>query len=580
MRRFHFALSVLIILLGTGLMLWLLQLESITPAQSSDLHDAHGHEDSHDTATGPRGGILLGQDREIQLEIKPQKMAFGQLGFEFYAYRKSQAIALAPENLQVVWQRLKEPVAMPVQPIAEGLQSSTQISAPHSFKMRLTLQQAGQSYDYHWEKWEHRLQLSDEQIQANQVDFSRVGPQTLNKEIQLPGQIAVDQEREAHVSPRISGVVLEVHKHLGDPVKQGELLARINSRELGSLKEDYQSQQARFQQAKKLYQLEQEFQTNTHRLLKELADGKALSEIHQDILDTPIGSDRSRLVQAYTTLELAEKNYRRELSLSRARASTELELELAHKAYIDSQAAYRGLIEEIDRQRRLRVLEKKSILEQIQPRLEMARNKLQVLGVGAGDSSTLYDLRSPINGIVLSKHITPGESLMVQEKAFILADLSTVWAEMMIPESQLERVQIGVPVRVESQGGQRQQRGVVSHLGGQVDESSRTAEAHAVIPNPDYFWKPGMFVSLKLQTQATPVKMAVRPGAIQYLNDQAFVFVRAEQNQIQGFPVVLGLETRQWVEIQSGLQPGQSYVSNNAYILKAELEKASASHSH
>jgi membrane fusion protein, heavy metal efflux system len=150
---------------------------------------------------------------------------------------------------------------------------------------------------------------------------------------------------------------------------------------------------------------------------------------------------------------------------------------------------------------------------------------------------------------------------------------------MMIPESQLEQVRIGTSVVVEPQAGSRRQSGHISHLGSVVDENSRTAEAHAEIPNSDRFWKPGMFVTLKLQTHPTPVKMAVKSSAIQFLNEEPFVFVRSGE-QIQGFPVVTGLETSEWIEIKSGLQTGQSYVAENAYVIKAELEKSSAAHSH
>lgn len=580
MRRLHIALSALILLLGSLLILWLSQLETITPTQALAEQEENAEEHSEDEKVGPKGGILLGQEQAIQLELKTNTVAKGQLEFEFYAYQSEKNIPLTPENLKIEWQRLDKVSTMKTQLLPPGgLKSQESINEPHSFEMRLFLKLKDNLYQYHWENFEARVSLTPDQIKENQIRFETVKALTLSTEVQLPGKIAVDQDREAHVSPRVSGVVETVYKHLGDTVKRGDILARLNSRELGDIKEEFQTQQIRYQQADEFYRLEQGFQKHTQALLNALAAGQPLAKIHQKILDTPIGDDRSRLVQAYTEFELAESNYQRESKLNGLNATTRLELQQAHKRYLDSKAAYKGLIEEIDRQRRLQVLAKKAALDQLKPALERARNQLKVLGLAAGDNSTFYDLRSPINGVLISKHIAPGESVLAQSSAFSLADLSGVWAEMMIPESQLEQVRIGASVVVESQAGSRRQSGHISHLGSVVDENSRTAEAHAEIPNSDRFWKPGMFVTLKLQTHPTPVKMAVKSSAIQFLNEEPFVFVRSG-DQIQGFPVVTGLETSEWIEIKSGLQTGQSYVAENAYVIKAELEKSSAAHSH
>jgi len=61
------------------------------------------------------------------------------------------------------------------------------------------------------------------------------GPATsgiLPVEIVLPGEVVVNADRLAHVVPRVSGVVREVHKNLGDSVRQGEVMAVLESREL------------------------------------------------------------------------------------------------------------------------------------------------------------------------------------------------------------------------------------------------------------------------------------------------------------------------------------------------------------
>ncbi len=579
MRRFHFALSALIVLVGGLLILWLSQLETVTPTQAAESHEESGSEHSEEKK-GPHGGVLLGQEQAVQLEVKPNVRADGKMAFTFYAFQKGQSVPLSPENLEVSWQRLVQNNPLSLEAFQNGVRSTTGIDEPHSFVLVLRLSVDDTAYRYQWKNREYRVRLSPEQQRANGLVFEQIKPKVLREEVVLPGKIAVDQDREAHVSPRVAGVVEAVYKHLGDRVRKGELLARINSGELGSLKKRFQLEQTRYTQAKARYELEQKFQQQTQTLLDAMTKGQSLETIHQRLLKTPVGKDREQLITAYTALNLAEKNYERESGLRTENATTEVDFEQAQKAFFDHRARYRGLIEEINRQRGLAVLDKKFAMEQLAPALNMARKQLEVLGVQPGDSSTYYALRSPINGIMISKHIAPGESVMAQEKAFSLADLSAVWAEMMIPEAQLEKVAVGAPVTVASQNGTYQQPGYVTHIGSVVDEHSRTLEAHAEISNASGVWKPGMFVTLRLESRAIPVKMAVRASAIQYLEGQPFVFVRAKDDELQGFPVEMGRETREWVEIKAGLRPGQRYVAKNAYIIKAELEKSSASHDH
>jgi cobalt-zinc-cadmium efflux system membrane fusion protein len=44
--------------------------------------------------------------------------------------------------------------------------------------------------------------------------------------------------------------------------------------------------------------------------------------------------------------------------------------------------------------------------------------------------------------------------------------------------------------------------------------------------------------------------------------------------------VTLGDSDGEWVEIKAGLAPGQRFVVNNSYLIKADIEKSGASHDH
>jgi cobalt-zinc-cadmium efflux system membrane fusion protein len=76
------------------------------------------------------------------------------------------------------------------------------------------------------------VHLSGAQVKQFGVETSAAGPGRLRIEVVLPGEVALNADRVGHVVPRISGVVREVRKNLGDTVRRGEIMAVLESREL------------------------------------------------------------------------------------------------------------------------------------------------------------------------------------------------------------------------------------------------------------------------------------------------------------------------------------------------------------
>ena len=79
---------------------------------------------------------------------------------------------------------------------------------------------------------EERIRLSEEQIQALGIVKATAGAGTLEKVLTLPGEIILNDDRVALVTPYVSGHVKEIRKRQGDPVKKGEVMAVLESREL------------------------------------------------------------------------------------------------------------------------------------------------------------------------------------------------------------------------------------------------------------------------------------------------------------------------------------------------------------
>ncbi len=83
------------------------------------------------------------------------------------------------------------------------------------------------------------VRLTDGELKEFDISVAVAGPGELNVYVMLPGEVSVNEDKMAHIVPRVSGVVREVRKSLGDEVKRGEVIAVIESRELSDAKAEY-----------------------------------------------------------------------------------------------------------------------------------------------------------------------------------------------------------------------------------------------------------------------------------------------------------------------------------------------------
>lgn len=80
-----------------------------------------------------------------------------------------------------------------------------------------------------------RVKLTEEGIKNAGVELAKAEAGTVNLTLSLPGEVALNADKTAHVTPRVSGNVREVMKQLGDVVKKGDILATLDSKELAQL---------------------------------------------------------------------------------------------------------------------------------------------------------------------------------------------------------------------------------------------------------------------------------------------------------------------------------------------------------
>ena len=125
------------------------------------------------------------------------------------------------------------------------------------------------------------VSLSDKEIKEFGIELAVAGPGMLHTVVSLPGEVRINEDRLIHVVPRVSGVVREVRKNLGDGVRAGEVMVVISSRELADLRSAYLAAleradlaRADFERVEKLYKRKITAEKEYLRARKELAEAR------------------------------------------------------------------------------------------------------------------------------------------------------------------------------------------------------------------------------------------------------------------------------------------------------------------
>ncbi len=456
--------------------------------------------------------------------------------------------------------------------------------------------ESGGSHDDHGDHGDHGdeeehgdvVQLSPAQLERAGVVIEPLAGGTIATHVTLPAEVGLNYDKVVHVTPRVPGIVTQVFGLLGQQLEKGALLAVLESPELGEAKIAYlQAIQAKAIADANLAR-EQTVSKNTEILLDILRQKPTLEELAQKVTGLRIGENKGRLISAYARVNASRANYNRERGLREKGLSTESDLLAAQEAFNSSQAEYMAAFEDIDFTFHLRLQETEqaalvsaSTVDNAERRLHIfGLSQEQVLGiVDEPDTSvSRYELTAPSTGMIVSKHITPGEKVGTEEPVYTLADLGTVWLNVSVYTRYVDQIKEGLRVTVRAGG--RETVGLVDYVSPIVSEATRTVSARVVINNSDGLWKPGEFVTARVETGRIQADRIVPMDAIQTYEGQEVVFIQDEDG-IEPVPVRIGRRSDTAVELLGDdIALGTPIVVRNSFLIKAELGKGSAGHDH
>jgi membrane fusion protein, heavy metal efflux system len=375
-----------------------------------------------------------------------------------------------------------------------------------------------------------RIQFaSAEAVEKVGVEIAIVAEKPIVEAISANGEIVYDETRMAHLSSRVAGTVWRVEKQVGDRVYKGDVLALVESAEVGHAKSE-------FLQAISQLRLKQKNVERLRPLAGNVVPGKQLLEAQTEAEEARIQVHRSQ--QALVNL---------------------------------------GLPVEADEFADLST-------EKIAKRIETLGLPSDVVSRANGTStSNLLPLRSPLAGVIVNRTAVEGEVVGTNSPLFDVADTSRLWLNLNVRQEDAKYVSHGQPVlfRSSDSGNEPETKGTVSWISTGADDVTRTVKVRVDLPNTDGRLRANTFGTGRIVLRDEPKAIVVPSEAIHWDGTCNVVFVRDKNYFQPNAPKIFhvrtvrpGVKDGATTEVIAGLLPGEVIASKNSVILEAQLLKS------
>ena len=478
--------------------------------------------------------------------------------------------------------------------------------------------------DEHGHEEEHtdsHVVLSPEAQKIAGVKTVAARTRDIQSSLVLPGTVTSTTTGKAMVTPPIAGRLVRLDAKLGESVKQGQVLAVIESPELAaewSRIEDAQRlrdaavadvsqasseialamakvrsagevlrrqkelvragafSQAPVQQAQSelndaqsellSVQKEQASHADQLRRLENLFREGIVSKSELEAARLELQQDQIRLDRAKAKIENAKATYEREKNIAGRGLLNAKELQTAD-------AEVRSAQLELERSRlRLRSAQT-AVLSAKRSVLNAQSVYRSTAGTGGGSRGQVM-LVAPISGTITHIDVTPGQAVDRTQALLEVEDLNSGWVTANVPEKEFAKVQKGmaVEVSVASLPGQTFS-GIVQVVGSRIDPKTRSIPTQCLIPSAGGRLKPDMFATVRIGVGAAVRAVVVPKTAIVSEDGKSFIFVKTA-DEFEKAEVVLGQADGNLIAIESGIKAGDTVVSEGGFVLLSEQKKA------
>ena len=185
-------------------------------------------------------------------------------------------------------------------------------------------------------------------------------------------------------------------------------------------------------------------------------------------------------------------------------------------------------------------------------------------------------IRAPFSGVLGLRQVSPGALVTPGTEIVTLDDLSRVYVDFPVPETELAAVAPGQAItgRSGTYAG-RTFTGTVQTIDARLDAGTRAATVRGDFPNPDGALKPGMLVDVQL-ARGTSQRLVVPEIAVQQVGTETFVWRVKDDNSVEKAVVTVGGRVPGKAMISEGLEAGARIVTEGVGKLQAGSKVAAS----
>lgn len=270
------------------------------------------------------------------------------------------------------------------------------------------------------------------------------------------------------------------------------------------------------------------------------------------VIDSPeITSVYSDYVKEASDLEYATRSYELAKDLYETKALPQKDLKQAENDLIKARAEFRRAKE--------RLLSLRVPASEVEKPLAQQR------------ITSRFELKSPLEGTVVERSVTLGESVGGDQVLFTVADLDKLQVIADVYERDLSLVKVSqvAKVNVEAYPGE-DFTAVVASVGDLVDPNTRTIKVRAWVNNEHHKLKPEMFARLKIDVGDAGVFLTLPKEAVIEIDGRHFVYLQSGEDRYERREVKVANVSPDHVRVLDGLVPGQRVVVKGAVLIKAQ----------
>ena len=366
-----------------------------------------------------------------------------------------------------------------------------------------------------------------------------VEQKSIVERVRTTGVITYDERVSASLSARTTGTVWQVCKHVGEPIRRGDILVIVDAAEVGQSKAEF---------------------------LGALVSREAKAEILSNLESVGNGAVAMRQIRE-ARVALREAKIR----------LLNAEQNLVNLGFTLHSADFQELGDE-ERAERVQFL---GLPDSLLPELDRERT-----------TSNLLPMRAAFDGTVLRQDVALGETAEAGKPILEIADIRRMWLKLDVPKEDALKLALGQQVTFNPDGIDNDLQASITWISTEMNEHTRTLQFRAEVENPVVSSDPASGHEVRLLRANTfgtgtvilkksSSVLVIPVSAVLHDDRQPLVFARTGDLTFERVDVELGVRDGDFIEVRStALRPGTEVVARGGHILKSEwtLNHVAAAH--